>query len=71
MSALRTRMRSESGQAMVFLVFALLGLVGMVSLVIDAARGAARSGRFRPLPMRLPSPARRTCRLTLRRTTRR
>ena len=35
MSALRTRMRSESGQAMVFLVFALLGLVGMVSLVID------------------------------------
>jgi Flp pilus assembly protein TadG len=35
MSAFRTRMRSESGQAMVFLVFALLGLVGMVSLVID------------------------------------
>jgi Flp pilus assembly protein TadG len=35
MSALRTRMRSESGQAMVFLVFALLGLTGMVSLVID------------------------------------
>jgi Flp pilus assembly protein TadG len=28
-------MRSESGQAMVFLVFALLGLTGMVSLVID------------------------------------
>jgi Flp pilus assembly protein TadG len=35
MSARMARMRSESGQAMVFLVFALLGLTGMVSLVID------------------------------------
>jgi Flp pilus assembly protein TadG len=35
MSALMARMRSESGQAMVFLVFALLGLAGMVSLVVD------------------------------------
>ena len=35
MSALLTRMRHDSGQAMVFLVFALVGLVGMTSLVID------------------------------------
>jgi Flp pilus assembly protein TadG len=35
MSARMARMRSESGQAMVFLVFALLGLTGMASLVID------------------------------------
>jgi hypothetical protein len=34
-SALLTRMRRDSGQAMVFLVFALVGLVGMTSLVID------------------------------------
>jgi hypothetical protein len=35
MSALLTRMRRDSGQAMIFMVFALLGLVGMTSLVID------------------------------------
>ena len=35
MSAFSTRLRSESGQAMLFLVFALLGLVGIVSLVVD------------------------------------
>jgi Flp pilus assembly protein TadG len=34
-SALRTRMRSDSGQAMLFVVVALLGLVGLVSLVVD------------------------------------
>jgi Flp pilus assembly protein TadG len=34
-SALRTRMRRDSGQAMLFVVFAILGLVGMTSLVID------------------------------------
>jgi hypothetical protein len=34
-SALLARLRGESGQAMVFMVFALLGLVGMTSLVID------------------------------------
>jgi Flp pilus assembly protein TadG len=35
MSAVLTRMRRDSGQAMLFMVFALLGLVGMTSLVID------------------------------------
>jgi hypothetical protein len=35
MSALSTRMRRESGQAMLFVVFAILGLVGIASLVID------------------------------------
>jgi Flp pilus assembly protein TadG len=35
MSALFTRMRRESGQAMLFVVFAILGLVGIASLVID------------------------------------
>ena len=35
MSALSTRLRSDSGQAMLFVVVALLGLVGLVSLVVD------------------------------------
>lgn len=35
MNGLRTRMRSDSGQAMVFIVFALMGLVLMAGLVID------------------------------------
>jgi hypothetical protein len=35
MSALFTRMRRDSGQAMLFVVFAILGLVGIASLVID------------------------------------
>lgn len=35
MSALSTRVRSDSGQAMLFVVVALLGLVGLVSLVVD------------------------------------
>lgn len=35
MNALRTRMRGESGQAMIFVVFALTGLVLMAGLVID------------------------------------
>jgi Flp pilus assembly protein TadG len=34
-SALSTRLRSDSGQAMLFVVVALLGLVGLVSLVVD------------------------------------
>jgi Flp pilus assembly protein TadG len=34
-SALSTRVRSDSGQAMLFVVVALLGLVGLVSLVVD------------------------------------
>jgi Flp pilus assembly protein TadG len=34
-SALSTRLRSDSGQAMLFVVVALLGLVGMASLVVD------------------------------------
>jgi Flp pilus assembly protein TadG len=34
-SALRTRLRRDSGQAMLFVVFAILGLVGIVSLVVD------------------------------------
>jgi hypothetical protein len=34
-SALATRLRSDSGQAMLFVVVALLGLVGLVSLVVD------------------------------------
>lgn len=35
MSVLSTRLRSDSGQAMLFVVVALLGLVGLVSLVVD------------------------------------
>lgn len=35
MSALSTRVRGDSGQAMLFVVVALLGLVGLVSLVVD------------------------------------
>lgn len=35
MSALLTRLRNESGQAMLFVVFAILGLVAITSLVID------------------------------------
>lgn len=35
MSTLSTRLRSDSGQAMLFVVVALLGLVGLVSLVVD------------------------------------
>ena len=35
MSALFTRMRRDSGQAMLFVVFAILGLVGIASLVVD------------------------------------
>ena len=35
MSALKTRLRGDSGQAMLFVVVALLGLVGLVSLVVD------------------------------------
>ena len=35
MNRLRTRMRGDSGQAMVFIVFALMGLVLMAGLVID------------------------------------
>ena len=35
MSALLARLRRESGQAMVFMVFALMGFVGMAGLVID------------------------------------
>jgi Flp pilus assembly protein TadG len=38
MIALATRMRGESGQAMVFSVFALLTLVGMAAIVIDGGR---------------------------------
>jgi Flp pilus assembly protein TadG len=34
-SALLTRMRRDSGQAMLFVVFALVGLVALVSLVVD------------------------------------
>jgi Flp pilus assembly protein TadG len=34
-SALKARLRSDSGQAMLFVVVALLGLVGLVSLVVD------------------------------------
>jgi Putative Flp pilus-assembly TadE/G-like len=34
-SALLTRVRRDSGQAMLFMVFALMGLVGMASLVVD------------------------------------
>jgi Flp pilus assembly protein TadG len=34
-SALLTRIRSDSGQAMLFLVFALVGLIAIVSLVVD------------------------------------
>jgi len=34
-SALSTRLRSDSGQAMLFVVCALLGLIGLVSLVVD------------------------------------
>ncbi|MFL5922214.1 MAG: pilus assembly protein TadG-related protein [Gaiellaceae bacterium] len=35
MSALLTRMRSDSGQAMLFVIFAIVGLVAIVSLVVD------------------------------------
>lgn len=35
MNGLRTRMRGDSGQAMVFIVFALMGLVLMTGLVVD------------------------------------
>jgi Flp pilus assembly protein TadG len=35
MSALRARLRGDSGQAMVFVVFALMGLVLMTGLVVD------------------------------------
>jgi Flp pilus assembly protein TadG len=34
-SALLSRLRRDSGQAMLFVVFALVGLVGLVSLVVD------------------------------------
>ena len=63
MNGLRARMRGDSGQAMVFIVFALMGLVLMTGLVVDGGswrrtqrqvQTAADSWKYYGLPKGAP-----------------